>query len=98
MKKSFKYLFTEIYHNITDFAFSRYSCILKNNLILKQESPLAGNRKRRTAHGITSQSISYPRGGGGYLPWMGEGVPTLDGGGGTYLGLREGVSTLDGGT
>ena len=42
----------------------------------KQESPPAGNRKRRTARGITCPSISY-RGGG---------VPTLAGWGGAYLG------------
>ena len=43
--------------------------------------------------------------GEGYLPWMGEGVPTLDEregylpwmGGGIYLELEEGVPTLDGG-
>ena len=33
-------------------------------------------------------------GGEGYLPWMGEGVPTLDGGVPTLDG--EGVPTLDG--
>ena len=67
---------------------------------LIQESSPAGNRKRRTARGITCPSISYRGGGvptlagGGYQPWWGiptlaGGVPTLArdlGSGGTYLG------------
>ena len=32
--------------------------------------------------------------GRGYLPWMGEGVPTLNRGGGTYLGQGEEVHNL----
>ena len=34
--------------------------------------------------------------GEGYLPWMGEEVPTLDRGG-TYLGMGEGYLPWDGG-
>ena len=30
-----------------------------------------------------------------YLPWMGEGIPTLDRGEGTYLGWGEGVPPFD---
>ena len=52
----------------------------------EQESPPAGNRKRRTARGITCPSITYS-GGGGEVPhpWRGGGVshPDLAMGGGT---------------
>ena len=57
----------------------------------KQESPPAGNRKRRTASSITCPNISYP---GGYLPWLGE-VPTLARG---YLPWLGEAPTLAGGT
>ena len=40
----------------------------------KQESPPVGNRKKRTARGVTCPSISY-RGGAGYLPWLGGTYP-----------------------
>ena len=55
-----------------------------------------GNRKRRTARGMTCPSISYP--GGTYLalgvPTLARGYPPWPGGGGTYFGWREGVPIL----
>ena len=82
-------------------------------IIFKQESPPAGNRKRRIARCITCPSISYPGGGGGpTLAGGGEkGVPTLTrergylpwlgGAGGTYLSQEGGGTYLgrgEGGT
>ena len=43
----------------------------------QQESPPAGNCKRRTAHGVACLSITFPGGGGGY--------PVLSLGGGGYF-------------
>ena len=81
------------------------SCSSYEN-IWKHDSPPAGNRKRRTARGITRPSISYPEGrvpptlargaptlAGGYLPWP-RCVPTLAGG---YLPWPRGMPTLAGG-
>ena len=81
------------------------------DLFSKQRSPPAGNRKRRTASGITGQSISYPEGAylgrvRGYLPWPGGGGTYLGrgrgylpwpGGGGTYLGRERGCLPWPGG-
>ena len=38
----------------------------------KQESPSAGNRKRRTAHGITCHSVTCPGG----TPFLAGGTPS----------------------
>ena len=47
----------------------------ENKNLLLQDSPPAGNCKRRTARGITSPSVTYPRGG---VPHPGWGVPHPD--------------------
>ena len=49
----------------------------------EQESPPAGNRKRRIARGITFPSITYPEGGG--TPSLGRGYPILTWPWGGYL-------------
>ena len=60
---------------------------------IKQESPPAGNRKRRTTRGIICPSISYPGVGGGGTYLGQDGTYLGRGGGGvsrtTYAGGNE---------
>ena len=46
-----------------------------SNVIVKQESPPAGNHKRSTVRGITCPSTTCPGGGGGRYPFPPWGVP-----------------------
>ena len=72
--------------------------------LLTQDSPPAGNRKRRIARGITFQSITYPGGtpycpgwGRGYpiLTWLGGGYPSCSGWGVPHLVLARGIPYPD---
>ena len=85
------------------FSVDTYSCSTWIYLIhlIKQESPPAGNRKRRTTRGITCPRIYYPRGRGylpwrgrGYLLWMGKGYLPWTGRRGYLPWLGEEVPTL----